>query len=115
MKTLKNCIKLSSQVKIYVPSTMNVNENFDSIAWVDKTLELLSKEFGGATSTAALGAWVSNQGDLIKEKITMVFSYAKQEQLERSIDKIYDFCLTMKIELKQEAIAIEVNGELYLI
>ena len=115
MKTLKNCIKLSSQVKIYVPSTFNVSEGFDSTAWVDKSLSLLSSEFGGATSTAALGAWVSSQGELVKEKITMVFSYAKQEQLEKSIDKIYEFCLTMKLELKQESIALEVNGDLYLI
>ena len=33
MKTLKNCIKLSSQVKIYVPSTTNVTNSFDSTEW----------------------------------------------------------------------------------
>jgi hypothetical protein len=115
MKTLKNCIKLSSQVKIYVPSTLNVNESFDSSQWVDKALSLLSSEFGGATATVALGAWVSSQNELVKEKITLVFSYARQEQLENSIDRIYDFCLAMKLELKQEEIALEVNGELYRI
>jgi hypothetical protein len=115
MKTLKNCIKLSCQVKVYVPSTIGVKEAFDSIEWIDKTLAFLSKEFGGATATSALGAWVSNQGDLVKENVTMVFAYARQKQLEQSIDMIYEFCIAMKKALTQEAIALEVNGEMYLI
>lgn len=115
MKTLKNCIKLSCSIKIYVPSTINVNQSFDSQEWTDKALNLLSKEFGGSTSSKALGGWISDKGELIKENITLVFSYATQEQLENSIDKIYDFCVDMKIKLSQEAIALEVNNELYLI
>ena len=115
MKTLKNCIKLSCSIKIYVPSTIDIKLEFDSQEWIDKTLELLSKEFGGSTSTKAIGAWVSNNGELIKENVTLVFSYATQEQLENSIDEIYEFCLAMKTKLSQEAIALEVNNELYLI
>jgi hypothetical protein len=103
MKTLKNCIKLSCQVKVYIPSTINVKESVDSSEWIDKALELLSNEFGGATSTSALGAWVSNQGELVKEGVTVVFAYANQDKLEWSINKIYDFCLSMKQALSQEA------------
>ena len=115
MKTLKNCIKLNCQVRIYVPSTIAVREAFDGIEWIDRTLALLSNEFGGATATRALGAWVSNQGDLVKESVSVIFAYATQENLENSIDKIYEFCLEMKKCLSQEAIALEVNGEMYLI
>jgi len=115
MKALKNCIKLSGQIRIYVPSTIKTKESFDSTAWVNDTLSLLSKEFGGATSTIALGAWVSAQGELIKENITMVFAYAPQDKLEKSIETIYDFCISMKLSLKQESIALELNGEMYLL
>jgi|SRR5277367_5865118 len=115
MKTLKNCIKLSCQVKIYVPSTIGIREAFDSIEWMDRALSLLSKEFGGATASSAMGAWVSSNGELVKENVTVVFAYAIQEQLEESISRIYDFCLEMKRKLTQEAIALEVNGEMYLI
>ena len=115
MKQLKNCIKLSCQVKVYVPSTIGVREAFNSVEWIDKTMSLLSSEFGGSTATSALGAWVSNQGDLVKENVTVVFAYARQEQLEQSIDKVYSFCLEMKQALGQEAIALEVNGEMYLV
>ena len=115
MKSLKNCVKLSCSVKIYVPSTINVNENFDSQEWVDRSLQLLSSEFGGSTASKALGAWVSSKGELVKENVTMVFSYANQAQLESSIEKIYDFCLQMKMNLSQEQIALEVNNELYFV
>lgn len=115
MKTLKNCIELSCSVKIYVPSTKNVKEAFNAIEWIDRSLALFSKEFGGATATNALGAWVSHAGELIKENITMVFSYALQEQLNKSIQTIYDFALEMKKQLGQESIALEVNGKMYLI
>lgn len=115
MKSLKNCVKLSCSVKIYVPSTVNVNESFDSAEWVDKALQLLSNEFGGSTASKALGAWVSNSGELVKENVTMVFSYANQSQLEASINTIYEFCLDMKVKLSQESIALEVNNELYFV
>lgn len=115
MKQLKNCIKLSSIVKIYVPSTKEISKKNDNSDWINKSLALLSSCFGGATASSALGAWVANDGRLVKEGITLVFAYAMQEALENSIDAIYEFCLDMKTELSQEAIALEVNGELYLI
>lgn len=115
MKMLKNCLKLSSSVKIYVPSTIDVNQSFDSPEWIDKTLKFLASCFGGSTATKALGAWVSTNGELVKERVTVVFSYASQPDLETNIDEIYNFCLTMKKALGQEAIALEVNNELYFV
>lgn len=115
MKTLKNCIKLSSVVKIYIPSTINVNEEIDSTIHTDRALTFLSGLFGGATSTPALGAWMTQGGGLIKERVTIVFAYADTLGLSVHIDDIYNYCLCLKRELNQEAIALEINGELYLI
>jgi hypothetical protein len=115
MKHLKNCIKLSCQVKIYVPSTINIKETTNTFEWVNKSLLFLSQKFGGSTASKALGAWVSKSGELIKEDVTLIFSYADQSLLTLYADEIYEFCLSMKNDLKQEAIALEINGELYLI
>lgn len=112
---LKNCVKLSCSVRIYVPSTVNVDQAADTGEWVDRSLAFLSECFGGATSTKALGAWVSNNGSLVKEGVTIVFAYATQEKLEERIDNVYSFCLDMKGALSQEAIALEVNGEMYFV
>ena len=115
MKVLKNCIRLSCSVKIYVPSTVEVDKPSDTTHYINKTLAFLSNEFGGATATEALGAWTSNEGKLIKEKIILVFAFATGEQLSQSIERVYDFCLSLKHDLTQSSIALEVNNELYLI
>lgn len=115
MKALKHCIKLSSSIKIFVPSTINVNEIADTQKNVDKTLRFLSSICGGATASNALGTWISSSGELVKEGVTLVIAYTNQSVLEANIEHIIDFCIAMKIELTQEAIAMEINNELYFI
>lgn len=118
MKALKNLIKLSSQVKIYVPSTVNIDGNADQELVdhkVNSSLAFLASIFGGSTASTALGAWVTQKGELVKENVTIVFAFAKQSLLEENIEKIYDFCLNMKQDMRQEAIALEINGELYFV
>jgi hypothetical protein len=113
-KKLKNTSPLSCFVRIYVPSTININESDDSIFWPNKALELLCKLFGGSTCMPSYGAWLS-EGKLVKEKIKIIFSHCTEEQLQNSLDEICDFCLKMKSELKQEAISLDINNELFLI
>jgi hypothetical protein len=102
-------------VAVYVPSTINVTESIDNQAWIDKTLAFLSVKFGGATSSPCLGAWVSTSGELVKESVNLCFAFCDQASLESHIDALYEYCLGMKLELAQEAIALEVNGQLYLV
>lgn len=113
MKQLENCVKLSCQVKIYVPTTINVDIPFDNSEWVSKTVDFLGEKFGGATTTEAFGAWVASNGKLVKEKVDLCYSFASQELLSEYISNVYDFCLNMRIELRQERVGLEINGSLY--
>lgn len=56
---LKNCLKLSSKITVYVPATNGIDQAADNTEQVKKTAALLSELFGGATSTPALGYWMS--------------------------------------------------------
>lgn len=112
---LTNLFKLGSKVTIYVPSTIDININIDTTEYVENTATLLSTCFGGATSTEALGYWVSPTSGLVKEKSIMVFGYCKEADLEAHIEDIIDWCEKMKADLKQDAIALEINGEMYFI
>lgn len=85
---------------------MNINEAIDNSKFVDAAATLLSDCFGGATSTEALGYWVSDTAGLVKENTTMVFAYA---------GKVIDFCESLKIEMSQDAVALELNGEMFFI
>ena len=112
---LKNLFKLSSKVTVYVPSTENISSEIDNSEYVNRIASLLSKCFGGSTTSDALGYWISDKEGLVKEKTTVVFAYCNEQDLNDHIEKVIDACENMKKELNQEAIAMEINGEMYFI
>lgn len=112
---LQNLFKLSSKVTVIVPATKNINEEIDNTPYVDRVAALLSNLFGGATATNTLGYWVSPTAGLVKEKSTTVFAYCNQSDLEAGVDRVIDLCQELKKELAQDAIALEINGEMYFI
>ena len=112
---LLNCFKLASKISVYVPSTVDINKKVNNKKQVDETATLLSECFGGATSTTALGYWVSPNAGLVKEKTVLVFAYCDNTSLENNIDKVIEHCEKLKKEMSQDAIALEINGEMYFI
>lgn len=112
---LQNMFKLSSKVTVYIPSTTDIDKTIDNTKYVNTAATLLSECFGGATSTPALGYWMSNTVGLVKESTTMVFAYASDTDLQAKIEKVISYCESIKTELKQDAIALEINGEMYFI
>ena len=112
---LENLFKLSSKITVYVPATININEQTDNTKHVDSMASLFSECFGGSTSSAALGYWTSPSAGLVKEKTTIVFAYCTESDLQNNVEKVIDACQTLKDELKQDAIALEINGEMYFI
>lgn len=88
---LAACIKLAHKVTVYVPGTV------------------------GATSSPAVGYWLSDVHGLIRENTTIVFAYAAEQALESGVDAVVDFCAEMRDALDQEAVALEIDGEMYFI
>ena len=115
MDKLSTLVKLSCQVRIYVPSTTAATQAADTSAIVDETLEFLSVRFGGATSYSALGCWKSPEHGLIKEKVTICESYTDTQGLEANVEAVVERAEALKAELSQEAIAIEIMGEMYFV
>ena len=111
MKTLKFKFDLDSKVAIYVPSTINVSENVDNSQQVLRVIKRLSILFGGATASDAVGGWVAANGETIIEKVKIVYSFLTSEQLKENIDEILSICNDLKNEMKQEAITLEINGQ----
>lgn len=112
---LKAMFSLKSKITVYIPATVNINETIDNTEFVNKAATLLSECFGGATSTEALGYWVSDTAGLVKENTTMVFAYAGEDDLKKNLDKVIDFCQDLKTEMKQDAVALELNDEMFFI
>ena len=114
-RKLKNLIELGSKIAVYVPSTFSVSEKIDSTEKVEKTLEFLSGKFGGATSTKAIGSQLSNTEGLIKEQVTVCYSFTTSDVLENEIENVLNYCEKLKSDMEQEAISLEINNKLYLI
>ena len=110
---LQNFFCLSSRVAIYVPGTININETCDTSEYIDKTALLLAELFGGSTCMNGLGCWKSSE--LVKERSTLVYAACTEEDLNKSIEIIVKYCEDLRDELKQEAVALEVNGIMYWI
>jgi CRP-like cAMP-binding protein len=113
--TLADRLKRTNQVRVYIPTTVDVAQQIDTSAYANEALELLGNLFGGATSDGAEGVWRSENEGLVGETVYIVTSYVTQSDLDRHLERVLDFVDRMKHELKQEAMALEVNERLMLI
>lgn len=113
--TLADRVKRTNQVRMYIPTTMDVDRQIDTMLYVQRALNLLGDMFGGATSDDAQGVWKSDTAGLVGETVYIVTSYVTQTDLDRHLGSILDFVEGLKVELRQEAMALEINERLMLI
>ena len=111
---LKGQFYLEDVVKIYIPSTYNVDQPIDNTPYVNKSLEEFSKMVGGATAIDGTGSWLSGDNQRIKEKVTIVYSYAEDLD-KKKINKVVTYAKSLKEEMKQSSVSLEVNGKMYFI
>lgn len=114
-KELKFKFDLDCKVAIYVPSTVDVDKEVNNEQQVLQIIKKLSLLFGGAAASDAVGGWVANDGQTVIEKIKIVYSYCTSEQLKENIDTILEICENLKKEMLQEAITLEINGQVKFI
>lgn len=119
---LANCFKLSEKITVYVPATQNIiidgtkkSESINNNGYVHEIAEIMSKLYGGATAfNMVTGYWYSDDRKCLDcEFTTPIYSYC--EDAENGIDEIIDWCEKIKLELNQDAIALEINGTMYFI
>lgn len=111
MTTLKN------KVEIYVPSTYDGNKpaRIMQAFKVKKIAKALAAMFGGATATRAEGYYISDTKGLIKEKQMIVFACCDDAGLIQYKEQVKHLASELRDEMKQESIAITINGEMSFI
>lgn len=115
MKELKFKFDLNCKVAVYVPSTTNVSKECDNSKQTLQVIRELSVLFGGATSTPAVGGWVCENGEVVTEHVNIVYSFCTSEQLREHFDAVLQICERIKLEMSQEAVTLEVNGQVKFI
>jgi CRP-like cAMP-binding protein len=105
----------TNQIGVYLPTTIGVDQPANTAAYVEKTLSFMGKLFGGATHEQVQGVWNSQEAGLVEENIHLVRSFCSQPVLDKHMGTVVDYVETLKQDLQQEAMALEVNQKLMLI
>lgn len=113
--SIPGVVKLASRVAIYVPSTTDTDHPTDNRHQVEEVAAKLSAMFGGATATEARGYWVSQSAGLVGEAVTIVYSNAAAEDIERHGAEIVSICQQIKENMRQEAVSLAIGDCLYII
>ena len=103
------------QICIFIPTTINIDQPFDSSVYVNRTMVFLGEKFGGATSSQARGVWNSDDSGIVNEVVHLVVSYTTEDDLNRFANEVIEFIKLLKDELKQEAMALEINKKMILV
>lgn len=119
MNTISNVFGsgLRSRVAVYIPSTVDAVGSAGSLSekMTETAAARLSELFGGATISLAAGAWMSAEHGLIREQVTIVYSYCTEEQLEQAAQEVRSLAEMVRDEMRQEAVSVEINNTLYFI
>ena len=108
-------MKMKNKISIYIPSTVNINQKTDNSEKVKQTEIFLSDLFGGCTSFKACGNWISNNNQLVKEEVTIVYAFCDSKQFRKSKKAVIAYCKKLCAEMLQECISLELNNKLYFI
>jgi hypothetical protein len=103
------------EFQIYIPNTFDVDGAISAEFRADLLVKVqvaFSQEFGGFTITEAVGGWVSANGQLVTEQVTIVSSSA-DEITPRRLRLVRQVALAVKHQLQQEAVSVRVDGTLF--
>ena len=114
-RVLQGLVTLRHKVTVYVPATCGVSTACDNTAQVERTARALAGWFGGATSSPAVGYWLSETAGLVAENTTVVFAFAAEEDLAAHRIDVVDMCRSLCAEMQQEAVALEVDGAMHFV
>jgi CRP-like cAMP-binding protein len=117
-EALDQCVQRlerNQSLSIFIPTTVNAQQSADTRPQRDRAVEFLAERFGGATVREVEGVWKSERLGLIGERIFEVYSYITRAELSKYLDEVIEFMKHLKRELRQEAMALEINQRFTLI
>lgn len=115
----KKAYHLPIEQIVYVPSTKGADKKVSDKEFRKRIKEVetyLSKKFGGKTSIKGVGGYFSNDKDkIINEDVIKVTAYATQEAFNKNKVALVRKLKYWRKKFGQEAMAIEIEGDLYYI
>ena len=105
-------IQLRPRLAVYVPEKdRHGTELGNQRAWVLATVRVFSALFGGATVQRGLeGAWVDPSGNVVTERLVLVYAYVTQEAFEDGLPMLRAHLHAMGRDTDQGEILAEFAG-----
>ena len=104
----------SNLLVVFIPSVDREGSPVDQDIWVDHALEMLGREFGGATAfPKARGVWRDDAqgGKLIFDEPVVVQCYTNEQALEVHADQLRRFLVSMGTETNQGAVGLVIDRD----
>lgn len=76
----------------------------------DNKRQRITPPGSGATIQPGAGCWMSETCGLVKEDTTTIYAACTAEHLAEKIGDVLELCRNLKVEMKQEAIALQLDG-----
>jgi hypothetical protein len=104
----------STLLVLFVPSVDRNEQAIDQESWVEAALELLGRQFGGATAfPRAPGVWRDDAqgGRLVFDQPVIIQCYTNEEALEGGADPLRHFLVRLGTETKQGAVGLVIDRD----
>lgn len=98
---------LNRKIKIYIPSVFGKEINRMSV--------ILAKKFGGVTVYKTEGAGINDEGELIKENVTVIEAWYQEKKQLLVLAHMIDLALHVKEKCKRDCVAMEYEEEMYIV
>lgn len=108
-------VTLPQRVTLYVPGTQGTATATDNAAQVERVAREFCKMFGGATAQPSAGYWISDNAELVREAVTIVYAACTADQICEHLPDVLQLAQQIKQDMAQEAVSVELNGTLYII
>lgn len=110
---------LKHHFALYVPSTFDVNQFADSSliqSLVNYVTYSMSSLFGGTSEYLAIGSYVANNGELVRESVRVIKSFCSEDDFtSENLNQVLAMARLLCFVLKQECIAVEIDSTLNLV
>lgn len=101
---------MKHKVVLTVPSTVDVDKEFDNSAIVDEYATKLSLIAGGATIVNANGCYVASTGELVKEKVTEIQVFCENAKFKELKVSLETYASEICEKMSQECVKVEIDG-----
>lgn len=106
---------LNHKITLYVPIIEPIKKARQMGNYTAKIATSLAGLFGGCTVTKSNGYWVDDTGNLIEDKINLCYSFTDSETLDANRIKVREICESMKTDLQQLEVSLEIDNILMFI